>query len=55
MIDIVEWEQKCNMTGYKHTESIKIYDELPAPNTDVFPFENMIMRWMSEYICVSRK
>lgn len=55
MIDIYEWEQKCNNAGYKHTDSIKIYGELPAPDTDVFPFENMIMRWMSEYICISQK
>ncbi|MFY9594598.1 MAG: methyltransferase domain-containing protein [Caldicoprobacterales bacterium] len=55
MIDIAEWEQKCIDTGYKHTKSIKIYGELPAPDTDVFPFENMIMRWMADYICVSHK
>ncbi|MFY9279235.1 MAG: methyltransferase domain-containing protein [Caldicoprobacterales bacterium] len=55
MIDIAEWEQKCIDTGYKHTKSIKIYGELPAPDTDVFPFENMIMRWMADYICVSNK
>lgn len=55
MIDITEWEHKCMDTGFKCTKAIKIYGELPAPDTDVFPFENMIMRWMSEYICVSRK
>jgi ubiquinone/menaquinone biosynthesis C-methylase UbiE len=55
MIEISEWEQKCISTGYKKTESIKIYDELPAPNTDVFPYENMIMRWMGQYICISNK
>lgn len=55
MVDINEWKQKCSTTGYRHTESIKIYGELPAPDTDVFPYENQILRWMSEYICVSRK
>lgn len=55
MIDISQWKEKCNKAGYKYTDSIKIYGELPAPDTDVFPFENMIMRWMSEYICVSQK
>lgn len=55
MIDIEEWKEKCNKSGYKYTESIKIYGELPAPDTDIFPYENMILRWMGEYICVSKK
>lgn len=55
MIDISEWENKCNMIGYNRTTSIKIYGELVAPDTEVFPYENMILRWMGEYICVSTK
>ena len=55
MIDICEWKQKCSDTGFSSTEAIKIYGEMDAPDTDIFPFENMIIRWMAEYICVSRK
>lgn len=53
--DIKEWEQICLKTGYKFTEVKQIYSELPAPNGERFPFENEIMQWMSEYLCVSCK
>ena len=53
--DIKEWEQICKETGYKFTEVKQIYGELPAPNGDQFPYENEIMQWMGEYLCVSSK
>lgn len=30
--------------------SFRNYDELPAPNTDSFPYENEIAQWMAEYV-----
>ena len=45
----------CKKTGYCKTETIKAYGELPVPDIDVFPFENQILRWMGEYICISKK
>nr|WP_300837374.1 methyltransferase domain-containing protein [uncultured Acetatifactor sp.] len=55
LYDIEEWEQICRETGYSSTETKEIYGELPAPETDTFPFENEIMQWMGEYLCVSEK
>ncbi|MCI8544580.1 MAG: hypothetical protein HFH95_14980, partial [Lachnospiraceae bacterium] len=48
-------EQVCRSTGYAATETKEIYGELPAPEGDVFPFENEILQWMGEYLCVSEK
>lgn len=45
----------CRNTGYAATETKEIYGELPAPEGDVFPFENEILQWMGEYLCVSEK
>ena len=55
LFDIGEWEAVCWETGYSSTETKEIYGELPAPEGDVFPFENEIMQWMGEYLCVSEK
>lgn len=55
LYDIEEWEEICRETGYSSTETKEIYGELPAPETDTFPFENEIMQWMGEYLCVSEK
>jgi len=55
LYDIEEWEQVCRSTGYAATETKEIYGELPAPEGDVFPFENEILQWMGEYLCVSEK
>lgn len=54
-LDINQWLQICKETGYAQTDSIKVYGEMPAPDTDIFPWENMLMRWMEEYICISKK
>ncbi len=55
LFDIREWEEVCRETGYAATQTREIYGELPAPEGDVFPFENEIMQWMGEYLCVSEK
>ncbi|MPN27228.1 hypothetical protein SDC9_174656 [bioreactor metagenome] len=54
-VEIGEWIATCEKYGYKKTEVEKLYGELPAPDTDVFPFENEIMQWMCNYVCVSIK
>lgn len=53
MIDIHEWHELCKKIGFNNTKSMKVYGEMNAPDTEVFPFENQILRWMAEYICVS--
>jgi len=55
LYDIKKWAQICSKTGYKLTEVKQIYGELPAPSGDKFPFENEIMQWMGEYLCISGK
>ncbi len=54
-IDIEEWLTKCKNTGFKENKFTKIYDELPAPDSDIFPFENEITQWMANYVFVSVK
>ena len=55
LFDIGEWEKICVQTGYSSTETKEIYGELPAPEGDEFPFENEVLQWMAEYLCVSGK
>lgn len=55
LFDIREWEEVCRAVGYSSTETKEVYGELPAPEGDVFPFENEILQWMGEYLCVSGK
>lgn len=55
MNDINQWLAKCERTGYRKNENVKIYGELPAQADDVFPFENEILQWMAEYVVVSQK
>ena len=55
LFDIEEWKGICAKTGYQTTETKEIYGELPAPDGDVFPFENEVLQWMGEYLCVSEK
>lgn len=55
LYDIEEWESVCRQTGYRTTETKEVYGEMPAPEGDVFPFENEVMQWMGEYLCVSEK
>ena len=53
--DCSQWLGECRKTGFIQNNYIKVYDEMPAPDTDIFPFENMIMRWMACYVFVSEK
>ena len=55
LYDSHEWEAVCSKTGYSSTEMKEIYGEMPAPETDIFPFENEILQWMGLYLCVSEK
>lgn len=53
--DYTGWLDECRKAGFEQNNYIKVYDEMPAPDTDVFPFENMIMRWMACYVFISEK
>ena len=53
--DLGQWTAKCEETGFLKNKDIKIYGEMPAPDGDSFPFENMILRWMANYVMVSEK
>jgi len=55
LVELGEWAEICKNLGYSKTFGDKIYGELPAPDTDVFPFNSEIMQWMCEYVCVSEK
>lgn len=55
LYDIEEWKEICGQTGYLSTDARKIYGELPPPEDEVFPFENEVLQWMGEYVCVSEK
>ncbi len=55
MNDIGQWTAKCENTGFQENKAIKIYGEMPAPDGDAFPFENMALRWMAQYVMVSEK
>jgi len=53
--DSAQWLAKCRLVGFEKTELTKIYDELPAPQDEIFPFENEVLQWMAEFIAVSQK
>ena len=55
LFDIEEWKEICRQTGYLSTDAREIYGELPASEEEVFPFENEVLQWMGEYLCVSEK
>ena len=55
MRDCAEWLDKCRKTGFKQNNHINVYDEMPVPDTNIFPFENMLLRWMARYVFVSEK
>ncbi len=55
MNDIQQWLAKCEGTGFGKNKDIKIYGEMTAPDGDVFPFENMVLRWMAQHVVVSEK
>jgi len=53
--DLSQWLDECKKAGFSQNKSTKIYGEKPAPYTDVFPFENQILRWMACYVFASGK
>ncbi|WP_195975570.1 helix-turn-helix domain-containing protein [Hydrogeniiclostridium mannosilyticum] len=55
LVNVQQWEEYCRAVGFKENACTKIYGELPAPNTGVFPFENEMAQWMAEYVFVSTK
>lgn len=55
VFDIEEWKKICENTGYPLTRINKIYDEMPVPQGEAFPFESEILQWMGAYLCVSQK
>jgi len=55
MRDISQWISECKLVGFLQNDSVKIYDEMPAPDTAEFPFENQVMRWMACYVFVSQR
>ena len=54
-IDINQWLKNSQKVGFAENAYTKIYGELPAPNTNSFPFENEMAQWMSEYVATSIK
>lgn len=54
-VDVEEWTAFCQSVGFTENGCVKIYDELPAPDTDRFPFKNEMAQWMAEYVFTSRK
>jgi len=53
--DVSQWLVECKKSGFQQNKLMKIYSEMSAPVTNVFPFENQILRWMACYVFVSVK
>ena len=53
--DCSQWLDECKKAGFAQNNHIKVYDEMPAPDADIFPFENQILRWLACYVFVSEK
>jgi hypothetical protein len=55
MRDIPQWLVECKRVGFSINNSIKVYGEMPAPDTRTFPFENEVLQWMACHVFVSEK
>ena len=55
MRDLAQWVAECQRAGFSDNKSIKIYGEMPVPDTTEFPFENQVLRWMATNVFVSKK
>ena len=55
MRDVSQWLVECRKVGFTNNNSIKIYGEMPAPDTASFPFENEVLQWMACHVFVSGK
>jgi len=53
--DASQWLAACKSVGFNKNESIKIYGDMPAPDTNIFPFENQVLRWMGCHVFISEK
>lgn len=53
--DVSQWLAECKKAGFTQNNSIKIYGEMPAPDTTSFPFENQVLRWMACHVLISQK
>jgi Predicted transcriptional regulator len=53
MRDESQWLDECRIAGFSDNRSIKVYDEMPAPDVTEFPFENQVLRWMACHVFVS--
>ena len=55
MKDSSQWFVECTRVGFTKNNSLKVYEEMPAPNTTSFPFENEVLQWMACHVFVSKK
>lgn len=55
MRDSSQWLAECKKVGFSNNNSIKIYGEMPAPDTTSFPFENEVLQWMACHVLISKK
>jgi ubiquinone/menaquinone biosynthesis C-methylase UbiE len=53
--DLNEWHEKNKELVFKTHSITKFSDELPAPDTDKFPYSNEIARWMSLTVIIAEK
>lgn len=55
ILDINEWNELLKSLGFSEHTLVKTEDEIPAPDTDVFPYDCMIGRWMGSANIVTIK
>ncbi len=55
IVDVEAWKRIMKQVGFAETKVKLITEELSAEGHEVFPFRNMIIRWMAVYVCVSTK
>ena len=55
MRDFPQWLIECKRVGFSNNNSIKVYGEMPAPDTTSFPFENEVLQWMACHVLISEK
>ena len=53
--DIKEWHTLLKQFGFGDFAFVKMGDEMPAPDTDIFPYDSEISRWMGLAFVVAAK
>ena len=53
--DSSQWIFECRQAGFSSNKYIQIYEDMPAPDSTFFPFENEVLQWMACYVFVSEK